>query len=110
MSKHDFSPTEFAQRVARARRAIADAGLDWLIAFHPVSIHWLIGADTKSFQAFQCLAISAKPGPLVVLSRLSERAEFLADTTADEVRGWGGGEPADPIETFATLADDLGLA
>ncbi|MSP88584.1 MAG: aminopeptidase P family protein [Alphaproteobacteria bacterium] len=109
MSKHDFSADEFAERLARVRRAIAKAGLDWLVIFHPVSIYWLIGADTKSFQAFQCLTVSAKPGPLVILSRLSERAEFLADTLANEVRGWGGGEPADPIDAFAALADDLGL-
>ena len=41
MSKHDFSADEFAERLARVRRAIAEAGLDWLVIFHPVSIYWL---------------------------------------------------------------------
>ena len=109
MSKHDFPAEEFAERLSRTRKAIADAGLDWLIAIHPVSIHWLIGADGKSYQAFQCLPISAKSGPLVMFTRESERYEFEADTLADEVVGWGGSEPADPIEVFQRLADRLGL-
>ena len=58
MSKHDFSAEEFAARRARVRRAIAEARLDWLLVFHPVSIHWLTGSDAKSYQEFQCLLIS----------------------------------------------------
>ena len=83
MSKHDFPAEEFATRQSRTRAAIAEAGLDWLIAIHPVSIHWLIGADGKSYQAFQCLPISARPGPLVMFTRESERCEFEADTLAE---------------------------
>jgi Xaa-Pro dipeptidase len=109
MSKHDFTEAEFRDRQARVRRAVAEAGLDWLIVFHPVSIHWLIGAETKSYQAFQCLPVAAEERPLVMFTRESERCEFEADTLANEVVGWGGGEPEDPIEAFARLADRLGL-
>jgi len=109
MSKHDFPAEEFAQRLARTRRAIAGAGLDWLLVIHPVSLHWLIGTDAKSYQAFQCLPVAADERPLVMFTRESERTEFEEDTTADAVRGWGGGEPEDPIEAFGRLADELGL-
>lgn len=109
MSKHDFAEAEFRDRQARVRRVVAEAGLDWLIVFHPVSIHWLIGAETKSYQAFQCLPVSAEARPLVMFTRESERCEFETDTLADEVVGWGGGEPEDPVEAFARLADRLGL-
>ena len=109
MSKHDFPLEEFTGRQARVRAAVAEAGLDWLVLFHPVSIHWLIGADGKSYQAFQCLLISAKPAPLVMFTRESERNEFEDDTLADEVVGWGGSEPADPVDVFQKLADRLGL-
>ena len=44
-----------ASRRARVREAIGEAGLDWLLVFHPVSIHWLTGSDAKSYQEFQCL-------------------------------------------------------
>ncbi len=109
MSKHDFTADEFASRLARGRAAIGAAGLDWLLLFHPVSIHWLTGADTKSYTSFQCLPVSAKPGPLVMFSREMDRNEFLDDTVIDEFRGWNGREPEDPMAAFAQFAEDLGV-
>jgi Xaa-Pro dipeptidase len=109
MSKHDFTQAEFADRLTRLRYAMADAQLDWLLALHPVSIRWLIGQDTKSYTVFQCLAVSASTGRMVMFTRGTERAEFEADTLADEFRFYGGGEPEDPMSAFAKLADELGL-
>jgi Xaa-Pro dipeptidase len=109
MSKHDFSTEEFARRRARVREAIGRAGLDWLVAFHPVSIHWLTGSDAKSYQEFQCLLISARPGPIAVLTRAGERNEFHDDALVDEIRTWGGGEPEDPLAAFERLAESFGL-
>ena len=109
MSKHDFRAAEFTDRINRTREAIGAAGLDWLLVMHPMSLHWLIGTEAKSYQAFQCLALSARAAPLVMFTRLSERCEFIEDSLADEVVGWGGGEPEDPIEAFSRLAVRLGL-
>ena len=109
MSRHDFPADEFFARQARARDAIGAAGLDWLLVIHPMSLHWLIGTEAKSYQAFQCLPVSATAGPLIMFTRLSERCEFIEDSLADEVLAWGGGEPEDPIEAFRVLADRLGL-
>ncbi|MHC5539019.1 M24 family metallopeptidase, partial [Singulisphaera rosea] len=109
MSKHDFSTDEFATRRLRVREAIGAAGLDWMVLFHPVSIHWLTGSDAKSYQEFQCLLISAEPGPISVLTRDGEKNEFLADAIVDDLRTWGGGRVEDPIAAFARLADDHGL-
>ena len=109
MSKHDFSAEEFDSRRSRAREAIGSAGLDWFLVFHPVSIRWLTGSDAKSYQEFQCLLISAKPGPVSVLTRDGERNEFLADAWVDHLQSWGGGEPDDPIAALERLADSLGL-
>jgi len=110
MSKHDFSAEEFSSRRERVRAAIREAGLDWFVAFHPVSIHWLTGSDAKSYQEFQCLFISAQPGPLVVLTREGERNEFQDDALVDEIESWGGGEIEDPIISFRRLVDRLGLS
>jgi Xaa-Pro dipeptidase len=109
MSKHDFTAEEFAGRVARARRAVAAAGLDWLVVVHPVSIHWLTGGEAKSYQGFQCLLLAADAKPLTLLSRGSDIGEWQDDALIEEAIGWGGGEPADPIEAFAQLARDRGL-
>ena len=109
MSKHDFTPGEFADRLARTRKAIGEAGLDWLLVIHPVSMRWLIGQDNKSYTAFQCLPVSAEPRKLTVFTREMERNEFEADSMADEVRGYNGREPEDPMEAFAKFADELGL-
>ncbi len=109
MSKHDFSEDEFALRRARVRGALAQAGLDWFIAFHPVSIHWLTGSDAKSYQEFQCLMISAEPGPIIVLTREGERNEFEADALVDRLWTFGGSEPEDPMIAFERLVDGLEL-
>lgn len=109
MSKHDFTSEEFAGRRQRVRAALDAQGLDWLVVFHPVSIHWLTGSDAKSYQEFQCLLIGARPGPLVVLTRQGERDEFEIDALVDEVIGWGGGEPDDPLEAFERVARRHGL-
>lgn len=109
MSKHDFTAEEFASRRARAREAIGAAGLDWMLLFHPVSIRWLTGSDAKSYQEFQCLLISAKPGPISVLTRNGERNEFLDDALVDQLETWGGNEPDDPIVALEQLAKSLGV-
>ena len=69
MSKHDFTAAEFAERLGRVRAAMMKAGIDWLVAIHPVSLHWLTGSDAKSYQEFQCLLIGAADQPLVALVR-----------------------------------------
>ncbi|MBC7817637.1 MAG: aminopeptidase P family protein [Planctomycetaceae bacterium] len=109
MSKHDFSAEEFASRRSRAREAIGAAALDWLLVFHPVSIRWLTGSDAKSYQEFQCLLISAKPGPISVLTRDGERNEFRDDALVDQLQTWGGGEPEDPIAALARIAKSVGI-
>ncbi len=110
MSKHDFPAEEFATRHARAREAVGAAGLDWLLVIHPMSLHWLIGTEAKSYQTFQCLLLSAKPDLLVMFTRLSDRCELVEDSLADEVIGWGGPEPEDPLEAFRLLSIGLAFA
>ncbi len=109
MSKHDFQTHEFLARRERVRAAMQAAGIDWLLAVHPVSIHWLTGSDAKSYQEFQCLFFPAEPGPVRVLAREGERNEFEQDALVDEVWTWGGGISEDPVAAFAKAADELGL-
>ena len=107
MSKRDFSMDEFESRRRRVRDAMQAQGLDWLVLCHPVSLHWLTGSDAKSYQEFQCLLISAKPAPLVILAREGERNEFEQDALVDQVYTLGGGENEDPIRAFMALGASL---
>lgn len=109
MSRLDFSPEEFADRRLRVRQAMQQAGLDWLLLFHPVSIHWLTGSDAKSYQAFQCVLLAAREDGVAVITREGERNEFTDDALVDEVFTWGGGEPQDPLEVFRQVAEAKGL-
>lgn len=109
MSRNDFSHAEFASRRGRVREAMRDHDLDWLVLFHPVSIHWLTGSDAKSYQEFQCLLVSAGDPSLTVLTRTGERNEFERDALVDEVLTHGGGEDEDPVVAFMRLADARGL-
>jgi Xaa-Pro dipeptidase len=109
MSRQDFSTSEFADRLARVRAEVARRDLDWLVAIHPASLHWLIGSEAKSYQEFQCLLVGGDGQPLTALVRQGEVAELEVESLADEVVGWGGGFAEDPIEVVARLARRHGL-
>ena len=55
------------------------------------------------------MLISARPGPIVVLTRHGERNEFRDDALVDELHTWGGGKPEDPIEALTAIANSRGL-
>lgn len=110
MSRHDFSQQEFEQRRARVREAMHALALDWMVLFHPVSIHWLTGSDAKSYQEFQCLLLPADAHkPVVVLTRAGEVNEFVQDAWVDVVQGYGGGENEDPMAAFARMGQQHAL-
>jgi Xaa-Pro aminopeptidase len=68
----------------------------------------LIGCRTKGFQEFQCLFFTLDPGPLVLLTRITEVAELTDLSLAAEVRGWGR-EPEDPIDVAKELMKEKGF-
>ncbi len=109
MSKHDFAAWEFDDRLSRVRAEMASRHLDWLVAIHPTSIHWLTGSDAKSYQEFQCLLIGAGNQPLTAFVRAGEVNELEADSITDEVVGWGGGVSDDPIRALEPVIRRLGV-
>lgn len=104
MSKQDFSAEEFETRHRRVRVAMAEQGLDVLIVIAPTNIQYLIGTRTKSYQEFQCLLFPSDPSqPLTVLTRLAEVFEYQQLSLANEIHGWGGREPQDPVEVLTGI-------
>ncbi len=108
MSKHFFTKDEFESRQRKVREAMANAGIELLLVIAPVHINYLIGATAKGYQEFQVLFFPLDPGTLVIQSRLPEAPMLLADSLVDEVRGWGGREPEDPIEVFGEILQAKG--
>ncbi|MDX6377934.1 MAG: Xaa-Pro dipeptidase, partial [Gaiellaceae bacterium] len=99
----DFHPEEYADRQARVRAVMEDAGCDVLLIIEPKNINWLIGFRAKSYQEFQCLVFPLEDEPLTVICRQAEVAELTDLTLADEVRGWSGQEPEDPVDVLGDV-------
>lgn len=106
----DFPPDEYAERHARTREAMRDAGIDLLLVINPRNLNYLIGFAAKSHQEFQCLLFPSEPGPLTMLTRLSEVTELSDLTLADVVHGYAGRFPEDPIDVMAELVRQAGFA
>lgn len=100
MSCNDFSPGEFATRQRRVREEMERNELDLLLVIHPTNIQYLIGSRTKSYQEFQVLFFTLDDEPLTVLTRLAEVTEYSRESLAQEIIGWGGREPEDPVDAF----------
>ncbi len=108
MSKHDFAPEEFAERLRRVRAAMEAEGLDLLLVTEPTSVHYLIGARGKIWQFFRCLFVTLEEEPLTFLVRKTEAAEVTELSLADEVRTHGGGNPDDPIARMGDILREKG--
>ncbi len=103
MSKSDFSREEFESRHRRVRAKMEQEGIDLLLVIHPTNIQYLIGSRTKSYQEFQVLFFTLEDLPLTVLTRLADVTEFIRESLAVDVVGWGGREPEDPVDAFASV-------
>ena len=108
MWKDDFTDEEFADRQHRVHAKMEACGIDLLLVFHPTNIQYLIGSRAKSYQEFQVLFFPLEEAPLTILMRLAEVPELTDLSLAEDVRGWGGREPEDPLEVFAAIMREKG--
>ncbi len=60
----NFSRAEYAERLAKTRRATERAGIDLLIVADPSNMHWLTGYDGWSFYVHQCVLVSPDGEPI----------------------------------------------
>ena len=51
----NFTRAEYAERLAKTRRAMEKAGVDLVIVTDPSNMHWLTGYDGWSFYVHQCV-------------------------------------------------------
>lgn len=59
-----FTRAEYADRLAKARSAMDQAGIDLLIVSDPSNMAWLTGYDGWSFYVHQCVLVSAEGEPV----------------------------------------------
>ncbi|HZW48271.1 MAG TPA: ectoine hydrolase DoeA [Microvirga sp.] len=60
----NFSRAEYAERLAKTRRAMDKAGIDLLIVTDPSNMHWLTGYDGWSFYVHQCVLVPPDGEPI----------------------------------------------
>ena len=59
-----FSMDEYAERLAKTRSAMADAGIELLIVSDPSNMAWLTGYDGWSFYVHQCVLVAETGDPI----------------------------------------------
>ena len=60
----NFSREEYAQRIAKARRAMERQGIELLIVTDPSNMAWLTGYDGWSFYVHQCVLLTPDGDPV----------------------------------------------
>ena len=108
MSSSFFPIAEFESRHDKIRAAMDDLGIDLLLVLAPSHVNYLIGTPAKGYQEFQALFLPREPGPLTLLTRLCEVPLFQAESLAEDIRGWGGREPEDPITAVKRVMEEKG--
>lgn len=108
MSRTFFPIAEFESRHKKVRAAMDDLGLDLLLVLAPSHVNYLIGTPAKGYQELQVLFFPREPGPLTLLTRLCEVPLFQAESLAEDIRGWGGREPEDPIAAVQRVLEEKG--
>ncbi len=110
-----FTRDEFADRLQRARAAMAARGLDGMLLFQQESMYWLTGYDTFGFCFFQCLYVGSD-GRLALLTRSADLRQAQHTSIIEDIRIWtdaAGAEPAtqlrDMLESLSCRGKKLGI-
>lgn len=106
-SESAFPAAEYAGRVARARGALAAAGIDVMIVTGPENIFYLTGQQTPGYYTFQALVLPVDGDPVFVIRQL-EYFNFIANTHISDAEIYQDG--ADPLAVLSGLLAARGLA
>ncbi len=60
----NFTRAEYAERLAKTRRAMEKASVDLVIVTDPSNMHWLTGYDGWSFYVHQCVLVPGSGEPI----------------------------------------------
>ena len=102
-----FSREEFAQRMEKAKAAMAARGLDGMLLFQQESMYWLTGYDTFGFCFFQCLYVGAD-GRMALLTRSADLRQAQHTSIVDDIRIWTDAAGAQPAAQLKDMLESLG--
>lgn len=105
-NRRPFSPEEYAARLERIRRSMAERGLDGMLISSPENIYYLTGLSYLGFFAYQLLVVPLDGEPALI-TRAMEHAT-IRDKVPDvrHVTYSDGVAPLPPTDN----GDDLALA
>ncbi len=103
-----FDKLDFEGRLLRARRAIADRGLDAMLLFAQESMYWLSGYDSFGYCFFQCLVLRGD-GKMVLLTRAPDLRQARHTSILGDIRIWVDDGAASPAQQLCDLVLELGL-
>jgi Xaa-Pro dipeptidase len=103
-----FDAQEFADRRARAGRAMAARGLDALLCFRQESMYWLTGYDTFGYVYFQCLVLTADGGT-TLLTRAPDLRQAEQTSDVSDIRIWVDLPDASPSLELRGILQERGL-
>jgi Xaa-Pro dipeptidase len=132
-SESAFPKAEYDERIARARKLLAKAGIDVMAVTGPENIFYLTGQQTPGYYTFQALVLPVEGEPAFVVRQLEYFNfvvnTFIADTEVYQdgdqpvdflvnvikARGWASKRVAIdkrgwflPVATYEALRDKLG--
>lgn len=103
-----FSPDEYASRLARLTTEMTDRKLDAILLFAQDSMYWLTGYDTFGFCFFQCLVVTAK-GEMRLLTRSADLRQARHTSNIETILLWRDRAGANPAIDLRDILDDMQL-
>ena len=106
-SESAFPKAEYDQRTARARKLLADAGIDVMVVTGPENIFYLTGQQTPGYYTFQALVLPVDGEPAFVVRQL-EYFNFIANTFIANAEVYGDGDQ--PVNFLVNIIKARGWA
>jgi Xaa-Pro aminopeptidase len=106
-SESAFPKAEYDQRVLRARKLLALAGIDVMVVTGPENIFYLTGQQTPGYYTFQALVLPVDGEPAFVVRQL-EYFNFIANTFISNAEVYQDGDQ--PVNFLVDVIKARGLA
>jgi Xaa-Pro dipeptidase len=106
-SESAFPRSEYDERIARARDALAGAGIDVMVVTGPENIFYLTGQQTPGYYTFQAMVLPVEGDPVFVIRQL-EYINFIANTFIADAEVYQDGD--DPVDFLIDVIKKCGLS